>query len=91
MINQTNISEFKLENNNKNIEKIILRLPSVKIRTGYSRSAIYLMISKGTFPKPIILGPRTVGWLESEINEWLEDRIKITKRLFEERKKGNFK
>ena len=54
----------------------ILRLPEVKNLTGYSRSAIYLKISQGIFPTPISLGQRAVGWLESEISEWIENRIK---------------
>lgn len=53
----------------------ILRLPVVKARTGISRSSVYLKISEGTFPKPINLGVRSVGWLESEINEWIQQRI----------------
>ena len=53
----------------------ILRLPEVKERTGLSRSTIYLYISKGAFPASISLGPRTVGWIESEIEEWLQSRI----------------
>ena len=53
----------------------ILRLPDVKERTGLSRSAIYDYIAKGAFPGSISLGPRTVGWIESEIEEWLQDRI----------------
>lgn len=57
----------------------ILRLPTVKDRTGLSRSTIYLRISEGTFPKPISLGSRAVGWIESEINEWLEQRIESSR------------
>ena len=53
----------------------ILRLPGVKARTGLSRSTIYLRISQGTFPKPVNLGSRAVGWLDSEIYEWLQQRI----------------
>jgi prophage regulatory protein len=53
----------------------ILRLPSVKARTGLSRSTIYLRISQGGFPKPISLGGRAVGWVEDEVNEWLDERI----------------
>ena len=53
----------------------ILRLPAVKDRTGLSRSTIYLRISEGRFPKPISLGDRAVGWIESEINNWLDERI----------------
>ena len=50
----------------------ILRLPAVMRRTSLSRSTIYLRISDGKFPAPIPLGGRAVGWLESEINEWLD-------------------
>lgn len=52
-----------------------LRLSDVKARTGLSRSTIYLNISKGTFPRHISLGARCVGWLESEIDEWMQSRI----------------
>jgi len=54
----------------------ILRLPAVKALTGYSRSSIYLKISNGTFPKPISLGDRAVGWLANEIEDWINTRIK---------------
>ena len=54
----------------------ILRLPSVKERTGLSRSTIYLRIAKGEFPASISLGGRAVGWLEEDINNWLEEQIK---------------
>ena len=54
----------------------VLRLPSVKDRSGLSRSTIYLRIKKGDFPKPISLGDRAVGWLEKDIDDWLEQKIK---------------
>ena len=57
------------------MEHKVLRLPEVKKITGLSRSCIYKMISLGTFPKPISLGARSVGWLESEINDWLNAKI----------------
>lgn len=53
----------------------ILRLPAVKSRTGLSRSTIYLRISEDRFPKPVSLGGRAVGWIEAEINEWLNQQI----------------
>jgi prophage regulatory protein len=53
----------------------ILRLPDVKRSTGLSRSTIYLRITQGAFPKPISLGGRAVGWLETEIQQWLQRRI----------------
>ena len=53
----------------------ILRLPAVKTRTGLSRSTIYLRVSQGTFPRPVSLGGRAVGWVEEEIQSWLAVRI----------------
>ena len=53
----------------------ILRLPTVRARTGLSRSTIYLRVTEGTFPKPVSLGGRAVGWLEHEVQGWLEQRI----------------
>ncbi|KTC64689.1 prophage CP4-57 regulatory protein AlpA (plasmid) [Legionella adelaidensis] len=53
----------------------ILRLPTVKKRTGLSRSTIYLRVSRGHFPRPVSLGGRSVGWIEAEVNEWLEQQI----------------
>ena len=58
----------------------ILRLPLVRERTGLSRSSIYLRISEGRFPRPISLGERAVGWLESEITEWLNRRIEASRQ-----------
>ncbi|MBR9886484.1 MAG: AlpA family transcriptional regulator [Oceanospirillales bacterium] len=53
-----------------------LRRPEVEKTTGLSRSTIYLRMEQGTFPKPIPLGGRLVGWKESDIQQWIEDRIK---------------
>ncbi|QBY02940.1 AlpA family transcriptional regulator [Thalassotalea sp. HSM 43] len=53
----------------------IIRLPAVKDKTGLSRSSIYLRMSKGEFPQNISLGGRAVGWVEEDINEWLEQCI----------------
>jgi prophage regulatory protein len=57
----------------------VLRLPTVKARTGLSRSTIYLRVAAGEFPKPIRLGPRAVGWIDAEIEQWLSARIEIRK------------
>ena len=58
----------------------ILRLPTVKASTGLSRSTIYLRVSQGTFPRPVRLGGRAVGWLETEIQEWLQRQIESSRR-----------
>ena len=55
----------------------VLRLPEVLVRTGLSKSSIYLRISQGSFPKPIPLGGRSVGWVEEQVEQWLERQIAI--------------
>lgn len=60
------------------MNKIIKRLSGVKSMTGLSRSSIYLMMRSGTFPKNISLGARAVGWLEADIQAWIDSRISAT-------------
>ena len=54
----------------------ILRLPEVMKITGLSRSSIYAMMNdeKNPFPKQKKLGLRAVGWLETDIHEWVLSR-----------------
>ena len=53
----------------------LIRLSEVKGRVGLSRSAIYARIQAGTFPKPVSIGPRSVGFVASEIESWIQSRI----------------
>ena len=62
------------------MEQHILRLPTVKTVTGLSRSTIYLRMSEGTFPEKISLGSRAVGWLETEVQDWLDERISVSRK-----------
>lgn len=55
----------------------ILRLPETMHLTGLSRSSIYAQIADGTFPKQISLGARAVGWIESEVHEWVIERMNL--------------
>lgn len=61
------------------MSKNMIRMPEVKKKAGLSRSTIYLRMSKGTFPQAISLGERAVGWLESDIEQWLDERIAASK------------
>jgi prophage regulatory protein len=63
-----------------NMATAILRLPAVKARTGLSRSTIYLRVSEGRFPKPISLGGRAVGWVETEVDNWLQQQIETSRQ-----------
>ena len=53
----------------------IFRLPKVMAETGYSRSTIYLRISQVLWPKPISLGPNSIGWASLEVEQMNACRI----------------
>lgn len=53
----------------------ILRLPVVIEQTGLSRSTLYLRILQKSFPKPVSLGGRAVGWVEEEVQDWIRQQI----------------
>lgn len=57
-------------------QQTILRISKAKERTGLSRTTLYALIKEGKFPAPIPLGARAVGWLESEVDAWIESRVK---------------
>lgn len=58
----------------------ILRRKQVEARTGLARSTIYDRIKAGTFPAPISLGEKAVGWIESEVDAWLNARIQASRK-----------
>lgn len=60
----------------------IIRLTEVLANTGLARSTVYKYVADGSFPKPISLGDRAVGWVENEVQEWVLARI-------EERDRGD--
>jgi prophage regulatory protein len=51
----------------------ILRRKQVEQETGLSRTTIYRRVADKTFPPPIELGPRCVGWRRGDIDAWLAD------------------
>jgi len=53
----------------------MLRRKQVEARTGLSRSTLSARIKAGTFPAPVSLCPRAVGWIESDVQRWVSDRI----------------
>lgn len=61
------------------MSKAILRLNATLAKTGLSRSVLYSEISKGNFPKQISLSERSVGFLESEVDAWIDERIKASR------------
>ena len=63
----------------------ILRLPVVLDRTGLSRSTVYLRVTEGRFPRPVSLGARDVGWIETEVEEWIALQIEASREIREQR------
>ncbi|GLO43962.1 helix-turn-helix transcriptional regulator [Pseudomonas putida] len=53
----------------------IIRMKEVVDLTGLARSTIYKYIAEGTFPKPVSLGDRCVGWVHSELHDWILAKI----------------
>lgn len=62
------------------MQTTILRLPEVKARTGLSRSTIYARIAEDRFPKPVSLGGRAVGWIDAEVQQWLNQQIENSRK-----------
>ncbi|WP_232054399.1 AlpA family transcriptional regulator [Thiomonas sp. CB2] len=58
----------------------LLRLPEVESLVGLRKSAIYARLKTGEFPPCVKLGPRAAAWPESEIQAWIADRIRLSRR-----------
>lgn len=58
----------------------VIRLPEVLRRIGVSRSKLYADIKNGAFPHPISLGARAVGWLDTEVDDWIAVRAEAAHR-----------
>ncbi|MCC7286476.1 MAG: AlpA family transcriptional regulator [Burkholderiaceae bacterium] len=54
--------------------RVFARLPAVIQATGLGRSTIYRLVARGTFPSPVHLGPRAVGWRWSDLDQWSASR-----------------
>lgn len=53
----------------------LIKLKAVMDCTGLARSTVYKFIAEDRFPKPVKLGVRMVAWVESEIQQWIQDKI----------------
>ena len=73
--NRSRATTDQMRNERTNPPSRILRLSEVQARTGLSRTTIYELRVEGRFPQPVGLGARSVGWIESEVNEWVRERI----------------
>ncbi|MGO8840924.1 MAG: helix-turn-helix transcriptional regulator [Methyloceanibacter sp.] len=53
----------------------LIKRPEVEAKTGLSKSAIYDGMSRGIFPKPAKLGPKSVAWVEAEVDAYIAERV----------------
>lgn len=58
----------------------IIRMETVRARTGLSRSTIYRKMAEGTFPAQLQISANGTGWHESEINRWIANPAGWRKR-----------
>ena len=53
----------------------VLKVPQVLEQTGLGRSSLFQAVQEGRFPKQVKIGPRSVGWVEDEVQEWIKERV----------------
>ena len=63
---------------------MMIKLKDVQRITSLSRSSIYAYIEKGIFPTQVKLGARSVAWLESDIQSWVESKINARNAMNDE-------
>jgi prophage regulatory protein len=64
--------------------KRLIRRKEVERRTTLSRSKIYQLMNESLFPRAILLGSKSVAWIESEVEEWISARIANSRQLSKE-------
>jgi prophage regulatory protein len=58
------------------LREALLRCRQVQALTGLGRSSLYLQISRGQFPAPYHIGARAVAWRSSEVQAWIDSRVR---------------
>ncbi|AWC81893.1 helix-turn-helix transcriptional regulator [Serratia marcescens] len=53
----------------------LIRFAEVQKRTGYSKAWLYRLMSQQRFTAAIKIGARSIAFIESEIDEWINQRI----------------
>lgn len=53
----------------------LIRLRTVREKTGLSKSTIYALVQQDRFPRPVKLGTRSSGWIEAEVDSWIAGKV----------------
>ena len=56
------------------VPRAVLRRSEVCTMVGIKPASLHRWIKAGQFPRPIMLGPRRVGWRVEDVQEWLDNR-----------------
>lgn len=59
----------------------LMRRPQVEAVTGMACSTLYDRMANDDFPRPVRIGRRAVGWVESEVQDWIESRIAASRTV----------
>ena len=68
-------TEFQQKCEEYNNELRFIRLKEVVQKVGLSRSTIYIKMQANEFPQSVSLGANSRAWVESEIEDWMNERI----------------
>lgn len=52
-----------------------IRVGDVSAMVGLGKTTIYKYVAEGRFPAPVALGGNRVAWLESEVSNWMRERV----------------
>ena len=55
------------------MEQAILRVRDVMAVTQLSRMTLHRRVRDGSFPAPVRLGPRAIGWRRTDVEQWVEE------------------
>ncbi|EAO9965152.1 AlpA family transcriptional regulator [Salmonella enterica] len=58
----------------------LIRLSEVQRRTGYSKAWIYRLMSQRKFPSSVKIGSRAIAFVESEVDDWINQRIEESRQ-----------
>lgn len=65
----------------KDQQRKFIKLREVEALTTLSTSELYRRIAAGTFPRQVLLGPKSSVWIEAEVLEWCEQRIAESRQV----------
>lgn len=58
----------------------LIRIKKVMEMTGLSRSTIYKMMAQKLFPHSIQLGIRAVAWIDSDVQDWIDEHVRLARQ-----------